>query len=143
MSEEPTVQEELVSLVAAGQPSCGGVFIWNEADDDCHLTLRYADKELTATETDYFEAMCTIRRSLEAEGYIPHCYGASRNAYPSGMSRNMGAGLHVYKLRQGEAARTADLVNLFANGLDVEPVTVAQQEAYYKNWLKSLSRRTV
>lgn len=120
-----------------------GVFIWDEADEDCHLTLRYADRVLTATETDYFEAMCTIRKRLEAEGWMPHCYGASRSAFPSGMGRDMGAGLNVYKLRHGEAAQTADLVSLFASGSDVEPVTVAEQEAYYQDWLNSLARRTV
>ncbi len=136
------MHEESVMLIADEQPAQKGIFIWNEMDEIYHLTLRYAGQIITATEDDYFEAMCTIRKRLEAEGLMPLCYGASRTAFPSGMSRGMGLGLQVYKLRMGEQARTVDLVSIFATGPDVEPSTVSEQRAFFGDWITSLRHRT-
>ncbi len=137
------MHEEPVLLTAGGQPAQNGLFIWNDTDESCDLTLRYSGQEITATEDDYFEAMCTIRKSLESKRLIPHCYGASRSAFASGMSRDMGSGLQVYKLKSGEPARTVDLVSIFATGPDVEPSTVSEQRAFFEDWIASLRRRTV
>jgi len=77
-TEEPTIHEEPVSLIASCHPMQSGIFIWDEMDEEWRLTLRYSEIEITATEDDYFEAMCAIRVSLEVEGMMPNCYGASR-----------------------------------------------------------------
>jgi hypothetical protein len=65
------------------------------------------------------------------------CYGASLNVYPSGMGRDMGAGLMAYRTTIGKVPELADLVNIFDEGPDFIPATVAQQEEHYQEWLRS------
>ena len=55
-----------------------------------------------------------------------------RNVYPSGMGRDMGAGLKAYRFSLGRAARLEDLVFIFETGDDVVPVTVQEQREYYE-----------
>jgi hypothetical protein len=108
-------------------------------DDECQLSLQYPGGELRAVACDYFEALCQIRHELEEIGQRPVCYGSSRHVYPSGMSRGMGArGLKAYRLHLGQQAKNADLVEIFAVGSDVEPVSVEEQRAFFENWLESL-----
>ena len=82
-----------------------------------------------------------IRRELETDRILLHCYGASRNVYPSGMGRDMGAGLKAYKLTIGKRARMEDLVFIFDTGNDVEPATVSAQKEFYERWLKEPTER--
>ncbi len=102
------------------------------------LTLRWAGGELQSMEGDYFEAFCRIREQLAEQKLMPMCYGASRQIVISGMGRDMAAGLRVYKVQLGEQAQIKDLVDLFETGEDVEPVSVAEQEAFQKQWYASL-----
>lgn len=114
--------------------------IWEEVPEDVDLvklSLQYNGKEITSTDHDYFSAMCSIRRILEQEGSWLICYGASRNVYPSGMSRSMGAAVKAYKLEMGSPGRMSDLVCIFDAGPDVVPATVAEQEEFFKKWLES------
>lgn len=106
-----------------------------EADDVCRLTCTYRGKTIEAEARDFFEALCRIRRQLEPEGLIPHCYGASLNVYPSGMARDMGLGLKAYRLTKGVHARMTDLVEILETGTDVTPASVDAQEAFWREWL--------
>jgi hypothetical protein len=102
------------------------------------LALKFAGRELVASDSDYFAAMCAIRRELEKEGLIPYCYGASRNVYPSGMGRDMGSGLKAYQMVLGRQAKMDHLVFIFDSGPDVEPVSVDEQEAFVQQWFESI-----
>jgi hypothetical protein len=92
---------------------------------------------MVAQANDYFEALCQIRERLAEGGLHPFCYGASLNVYPSGMARDMGAGLKAYKMTIGKHARLEDLVEIFAAGPDVKPSTVAEQRAFWERWLNT------
>src|SRR6185295_18354608 len=87
-------------------------------EDRCCIRLACPGRTIDAEASDYFEALCQIRLSLEKDGLIPFCYGASLNVYPSGMARDMGAGLKAYKLTIGKHARMQDLVEIFSEGPD-------------------------
>lgn len=50
----------------------------------------------------------------------------------------MGVGGKAYRLYPGQRGRMADLVEIFDDGPDVDPVSVQVQEAYYWAWLESL-----
>jgi hypothetical protein len=113
-------------------------FILDSSQRTCSLTIRFAGREIRASEPDYFEALCRIRDELESFHLRPNCYGASRNVFPSGMGRDMGSGLNAYKMKMGIQAKLEDLVFIFDSGPDVEPVSVAEQRAFFDVWSKSL-----
>src|SRR5579864_287175 len=84
-----------------------GTFFLSEdpSSDNVVLKLNFENNSIVRTAGDFFEAMCEIRRELEKQAVVLECYGASKNVYPSGMSRSMGMGLKAYKMRIGEPAR--------------------------------------
>ncbi|MDO5654091.1 MAG: hypothetical protein Q4G39_08305 [Brachymonas sp.] len=87
---------------------------------------------------DYFDAMIEARKQLEASGLLLGIYGASRNVWPSPMSRSMGEGIKAYRMTMGRQALSKDLVHIFDSGPDVLPSTIAEQEAYKNAWFDSL-----
>jgi len=101
---------------------------------ECRLTLSYASGDLQGVGTDFFEAFCRIREQLANSGIFPVCYGASRTVYPSGMARDMGAGLKAYRLHMGRQAQSDDLVHIFDSGPDVEVATVEAQKTFAEAW---------
>jgi hypothetical protein len=117
-------------------------FVAQEDDngEDCVLTIHYHAGQITAHASDFFEAMCQIRKQLEVAGWRPVCYGSSLNVYPSGMARDMGSGLKAYRLELGRPATMADLVSIFDTGPDVNPSSVEEQKNFFERWRRSLSR---
>jgi hypothetical protein len=111
-------------------------------DPVCRLELQFNGKQFQASGPDFFEALLGIRRQLEPAGLLVQIYGGSRNVWPSGMSRSMGLGVQAYKMAKGKQALMRDLVDIFATGADVEPVTIAEQEKFRDEWFASLGRET-
>jgi hypothetical protein len=132
-------EEHEVKLIAESARRTSVVITYDDTKEDCTLALRSSSIELSATADDYFEALCAIRWPLELLGLKLDCYGASRNVFPSPLSRQMGGGLRAYRLRLGIQARTDDLVFIFDTGEDVEPVSVDEQRSFYKQWLESIT----
>jgi len=114
-----------------------GTFYLSGNENECVLKLCLGSQTFNATASDYFEALCMIRRQLEPFGIRPACYGASLNVFPSGMARDMGGGLHAYRLTLGQAGRIEDLVSIFETGEDIQPATVEEQSAFHDSWLNS------
>ena len=127
-----------VSLKARDGSTREGIFEFDHDDEQCVLTLEMGPERVQAQESDFFEALAKIREVLERRGLVPVCYGASRNVFPSGMARDMGAGLKAYKLTLGQQAFTKDLVGIFDTGPDIDAVFVEEQERFYNGWLNSL-----
>ena len=122
----------------------GDARYWSEGGfsrRECQLTLCYDDTKLHGTGTDFFDAFCSIRKQLATSGIFPVCYGASRNVYPSGMTRDMGDGLQAYRLYVGKSARLEDIVDIFDTGEDVEVATVEAQQAFADAWLNRYIKR--
>jgi len=128
-------QHDIALIGAGASDDERAVFTEYDTGPVCKLTCAYRGKTIEAEAADFFEALCLIRRQLEPEGLIPFCYGASLNVYPSGMARDMGAGLKAYRMRKGVHARMADLVEIFDTGPDVIPASVDAQEAFWREWL--------
>ncbi|GAA1680686.1 hypothetical protein [Microbacterium lacus] len=85
-----------------------------------------AFETVVARESDAFEALCRIRRQLEPDGWRVGVAGALPGVWPSGMARDQGGGLTVYRLEPGELAPYVDTFS------PVDPATVttvALQEA--------------
>ncbi len=140
MNAHPSTRSES-HVVAFTTPAgtVNGTFTLSTTPDGlCQLSLVLGDQHVDSTATDYFDALSTIRRALEPRGILPVCYGASLTCFPSGMARDMAAGLTVYKLNMAQAGRRPDLVALFDTGPDVVPSTVDEQRAHYAAWLRSI-----
>ncbi len=133
------MEKYTISLVCSDGSEYPSVFQFDDGADECMLRLTFDDREYSAAEEDYFAALCIIREQIEDIGMRPKCYGAHVAAYPSGMSRNMGQGLKIYKLTLGQRGRMDDLVHIFDVGDDVVPATVVDQQAYFERWCRSLT----
>lgn len=119
----------------------GDFLLWEESPVDAdrvRLSIMFGEIEIVRDAEDFFIALQSIRSVIGSTGLLPRCYGSSRNVYPSGMSRGMGTGARAYKLYLGHSARMADLVDIFDDAADVEPVSVDVQEAFYQSWLDSI-----
>lgn len=117
---------------------------WNEkgfSRRECRIELRANGFDLHSAAWDFFEAFCGIRDQLSTKGVFPLCYGASRCVYPSGMLRDMAAGLTAYRMQMGKAIGRGDEVNIFDNGPDVEVATVAAQRAFFSEWYQLTRER--
>jgi hypothetical protein len=89
----------------------------------------------TSTAPDVFEALVRLRRQLEPDGLMIAVQGARRDTYPSGMARDMGAGMKVYVLHPGLRGRREDLVETLDDALPDELGTVDEQRAFHDAWI--------
>lgn len=108
-----------------------------DSPGDVKLELSFLERKEGVVAPDFFAALAQLRKKLEAENVWLLCNGAVENVYPSGMARDMGAGLKAYNLTLGKQAKMADLVSVFENTLGLPPSPVQMQEAFYQKWLNS------
>lgn len=128
--------EREIFLRKANGTTTPAIVMRKENDATCWLHLVGEGIDETSTSSDYFESFANIRRRLARRNIFPLCYASSRNVWPSGMARDMGQGLVAYKLKTGCTAE--ELVDIFDNAQDIEPVTPKEQAEFSKAWLKSL-----
>jgi hypothetical protein len=126
--------------LVGGEDDERAIFEFDDDRDRCLLVCRYRGQTISSEESDFFEALVSIRRQLQADGLKPYCYGASLNVFPSGMARDMGQGLKAYKMVLGKHVNGADLVGIFDEGPDVVPADVEAQEQFFREWLGSTRR---
>jgi hypothetical protein len=126
---------ELVDAVGAISPA---EVLLSEGEDAYSVRIRWAGREVSASGSDAFSALCTVREQLSEFGLMPRCYGACRNLVVSGMAAQMGGGLAGYLVRLGQQARMSDLVRIFDAGPDMDLVPVPEQQAFKQAWLRSL-----
>lgn len=91
-----------------------------------------------SSERGYFHAFCDIRNNLEPLGFLPLCFAASEDVYPSPMIESMGSGEKAYRLTPGIQTTMDDLVHIFDTSDDIRPVSVTRQQIFYKKWIESL-----
>lgn len=104
------------------------------------LTLRAPDgREWITEQADIFECLLALRHEVEPLGIRLCCNGARRNAWASGMQRDMGMGRYVYLLSDVAGQRPPQV-----RTLDPAPaesvVPVQEQRAWYSDWLARRSR---
>ncbi len=97
------------------------------------MSFAFSNFKVTVTGTSYFALLTAVRMALEQIHALPNCYGASRNVWPSPMSFLVDKGKIAFRLKFGEQVQTESVVSIFATGEDVDPVTVAEQEAFLRN----------
>jgi hypothetical protein len=134
-----TKQIEIVSR--DGLTISGEFTLWEEAPenpDQVRLDLHFAGEAVTAVADTFFEALTDIRKALEGRELRPKCFGACRDVYPSPMIRSMGSGEQAYRLKLSCQAKMEDLIPIFASNPEITPVSVEEQEEFYRKWLRSL-----
>jgi hypothetical protein len=88
-----------------------------------------------ATGGDAFDALMKLRLEVEPDGIQLCCNGARRNAWSSGMQRDVGEGFMAYLLRLGEhGVKPPSVLNLEPAPVE-EVTTVAEQVAFHEQWL--------
>lgn len=103
----------------------------------CWARLSCNLQEFVARGEDYFSAFAAVRRQLEPLNIRVLCYGACRNVYPSGLLRDMAAGLKAYKLSLGQKPDQSDIVGIFDQGPEMDIASVDDQRRFYDQWLNS------
>ena len=88
-----------------------------------------------ADEWDVFEGLLELRRQVESTGVAVCCNGSRRNAWASGMARQMGGGWIVYLLEEGQPA--TQRANTFDAAPPEDVVQVADQVAWVNAWFPS------
>ena len=82
---------------------------------------------------DYFGAFNQIRRKLEAKQIRLLSWGARRDVWPSGMQRDMGAGLTAYQLLE-DGTNNPDARSIFEYAGPETIGTVDEQKANAEKW---------
>ncbi|QNA94133.1 hypothetical protein G4G29_07000 [Microbacterium sp. Se63.02b] len=91
-----------------------------------------------AVADDAFEALCIVREQLEPYGWRIGVAGAQVDVWPSGMARDQGGGLKVYRIT---AEHVEDLVDTFEPVDPSTATTVALQRAETDRMLDEIRRR--
>jgi hypothetical protein len=103
-----------------------------------HLTAIVDRGEPLSVEAgDCFEGLRLIRRQLDRENLRLCCAGARRDVWSSGMQRDMGMGLTAYVLTVPRTEQRPPVVGIFDAAETDTVATVADQEAFYQEWLAS------
>ena len=90
---------------------------------------------------DYFECLLVLREQLEPLGYRFLVNGARRNAWPSGMARDMAAGRSAYLLELGKHDQRPPMVNIFEPADESDIALVDEQRAFFNAWIGELPER--
>ena len=94
------------------------------------------DNSWAAEGPDLFEALRALRRIVDPLGIRLSVNGACRNAWASGMQRDMGEGRVVYLLTEGETGRPPQVSTLGPASF-AEVGSVAEQDELLARWLSS------
>jgi hypothetical protein len=122
----------------------GEAFAWRlvlTEDEQRRLVLSLSDgsgRTWTAAAFDAFDALMKLRLEAEPDGVQICCNGARRNAWSSGMQRDMGAGFSTYLLRLGSPGERPESVATLAPAPAAEVATVEEQRAFHEEWLGEL-----
>jgi hypothetical protein len=92
----------------------------------------------SATETDIFGCLMTIRKIIEEKGWLLLCQGACIRNYPTGMSRSMTGGYILYLQQLGKEIKRENKVKMFDPATLDQVGTVDEQIDFHQQWLKSI-----
>jgi len=96
-----------------------------------------SEVEWTAEASDVFECLMVLRQQLEPKGVRLCCHGSRRDAWASGMQRDMGAGLNTYLLGavvEGERPPSVPTLDFAPPEL---VVSRDDQMEWHREWLRS------
>jgi len=124
-----------VPVVEKGKTSTWTIVLTKPARHRVRLALTDGSgRTWEALGGDVFDALTRLRLEAERDGLQICCNGARRNAWCSGMQRDMGEGYVTYILEREQGSRQRE-----ARTLDPAPpgevASVAEQRAFFEEWL--------
>jgi hypothetical protein len=124
-------------LVASGSGSEQWVLTTDRQGRDWLIAIAGPDGNRWQAEgPDLFEALRALRRALDPRGIRLAVNGARRDAWSSGMQRDMGEGRVVYLLAEAGSGRPPQVKTLGPAPL-TDVGTVAEQDEQHRRWLRS------
>jgi hypothetical protein len=87
---------------------------WRQQDQQWVVRLDGPFGAVEGTGPDAFEALLKAREQVEPDGWRIGVTGACADVWPSGMARDMGAGLVAYRLPDDRRPTREDLVDVFS-----------------------------
>ena len=99
------------------------------------LKVHIADKEICASDDNYFPAYQKLRDKLLEMGYGIKCNGSRLNVVQSGM---MGANEKIYLVDLGRKAMNKDIVSLYEYADIREFPDTNEQNAFLEKWRTSI-----
>ncbi len=95
-------------------------------------------KTFSASGSDLFKAIWTLRKQLELLGMSLLIKGARKNVVCSGMSRSMGGGRKAYVVQLGKPALREEIVDILDDATVEQIASIQEQQDYYQQWVESL-----
>jgi hypothetical protein len=112
---------------------------WEELPDrNFRIILTVPDGVVSVIGSDLFQGLQELRLLLEPRGLSVAVQGGRKNAWASGMQRNMTGAQKVYLCHEGRHMSKENLVNIFDDADPSELATVAEQNENYRLWRESL-----
>ena len=103
------------------------------------LVLHSATSEAwTGEATDVFECLMQLRDQLEPLGFRLCCNGSRRDAWSSGMQRDMGSGLSTYLLGETPRGQRPPSVPTLGSAPLETVVTAIEQRNWHDAWVAGL-----
>ncbi len=109
--------------------------IESDVEDLITISTNLKEVKIIAADEFYFNTLQKIRKKLISKGVDLKCYGAMENVYPSPMMLNS---TKAYILKNGEQARSKDIVDIFDYSDISVSICVEKQELFYSNWIKGI-----
>jgi len=92
-----------------------------------------------ASDFDCYAALQVLRSQAEKKGWRICCLGSRKNVWPSAMARQMGGGKKAYSIELGTPTSRDSFISVFDPDTPENYCTVENQNAFVKEWFKSLS----
>lgn len=113
--------------------SVGSITIEITTDDVCRIGCDSKSFE----GSDLFDALISLRLSLEFDKRRIACNGSRPDVFPSGMAREMSRGRKAYILKIGVRPSREDVVDIFESSDPAELGSVGDQQAFLNRWKES------
>lgn len=131
------MQRDVVAFSSAGERSvrltCSRLANRRHA-----VSVEGFDEEVEGVGVDAFAALEKVRRRLESAGWLLAVQGGRRNAFASGLQRDMHGGIRAYICEMGRWPARESLVDIFASARREDVTTVAEQQEWHGAWRESL-----
>ncbi len=107
--------------------------------DPVYFSLRFLGDEVdfSIEAPDAFAALNAARAKFEPQGWRFLCNGARRDCFAFGAQIRADLGEQVFQLKPGKPAARDDLLNIFMPAEAGMVGTLAEQRAFFDDWLKA------